>query len=64
MERKIFNSHESRIKLDLDLTPCCWWLRSREWTSYSYPGYVYDCCGIVCNYLVYGHAGVLPVCTI
>ena len=63
MERKIFNSRESRIKRDLDLTPCCWWLRSREGTSYSYQGYVYFIGNIAYTLGTYSD-GIVPICAI
>ena len=68
MERKIFNSDNSRIKFPFDEPESCsWWIRSAyRWTcaigyinsinsiSYNYPGY---------NYPGYFYR-ITPVCTI
>ena len=66
MEQKIFNkSDESKIKLNLNLQWCNWWLRS----AFNY--YI----DIICSVDVWGYInyialvsnynyGILPVCTI
>lgn len=63
-DRKIFNqSYDSRLKLDLEFTYCCWWLRSADSTiSYlvSYVDY-YDL-DVYPN--VNYNTGAIPVCMI
>ena len=64
MKKKIFKKSDiSGIKRNLKFNSQHWLLRSAP-NTYKFFVNHSDCCGIVCNYLVYGHAGVLPVCTI
>ena len=69
MDQKIFNSRESRIKRDLDLTPCCWWLRSSVRSFYKwrdtrfFVGYV-DFHGALDYGRPYYNYGALPICAI
>ena len=61
MDRKIFNSRELRIKLDVDeFKPCRWWLRGCN----SFFICIY--CNGDFDYYVFGFSnkGILPVCTI
>ena len=59
MARKIFK----KSKINLKFNSQHWLLRSAHNTYKFFINHA-DCCGIVCNYLVCGNAGVLPVCMI
>ena len=61
--KKRFIAIESRVRVDFELTPRIWWLRSAD-SEYSYcVGYVYYG-GSVSSYNADNCSGVLPVCTI
>ena len=59
MKRKIFNSCNSRIRLDLEFNSNYWWIRSSHNSSV---GGIYD--GIVYCYYIDSFAFILPVCSI
>ena len=64
MERKIFKKLDiSGIKRNLEFNSQHWLLRSAHNTYKFFVNHA-DWCGIACNYLVCGHAGVSPVCMI
>ena len=70
MKRKIFNSDESKIKLNLNLQQYSWWLRSAfnfiydsDRDSYHYLGYIHFTSHISQIFPDYSF-GIPPACTI
>ena len=64
MERKIFNSCESRIKLDSDFEQDCYWLlRSACNSREFFTGYVDDYGYIDYSTIIFDQ-DIFPVCTI
>ena len=61
MERKIFNSYKSRVKMNLEFKRFYWNIRSLH-NKYSIVGIDYS--GFVCKYHTTDYISILPVCSI